>query len=57
MILEELVDVQLLESSAPGRYRFRPLTRLFALRSATGNGAAARAACGVNGKEALKREG
>ncbi|MEU6990452.1 NB-ARC domain-containing protein [Streptomyces sp. NPDC046465] len=30
-ILEQLVDVQLLESRAPGRYRFHPLTRLFAL--------------------------
>ncbi|MEV5983208.1 helix-turn-helix transcriptional regulator [Streptomyces sp. NPDC052114] len=36
-LLEELVDVQLLESRAPGRYRFHPLTRLFALRSATGD--------------------
>ncbi|MFK4067114.1 helix-turn-helix domain-containing protein [Streptomyces sp. NPDC029674] len=34
VILEQLVDVQLLESRAPGRYRFHPLTRLFALRSA-----------------------
>ncbi|WP_306336825.1 hypothetical protein, partial [Streptomyces sp. KL118A] len=32
VILEQLVDVQLLESRAPGRYRFHPLTRLFALR-------------------------
>ncbi len=31
-LLEQLVDVQLLESRAPGRYRFHPLTRLFALR-------------------------
>ncbi|MFC7307818.1 helix-turn-helix domain-containing protein [Streptomyces monticola] len=28
--LEELVDVQLLDSPAPERYRFHPLTRLFA---------------------------
>ncbi|MFE6160500.1 helix-turn-helix domain-containing protein [Streptomyces sp. NPDC056486] len=32
-ILEQLVDVQFLESWAPGRYRFHPLTRLFALHS------------------------
>jgi hypothetical protein len=37
VILEQLVDVQLLESRAPGRYRFHPLTRLFALRPAAGN--------------------
>ncbi|MGW6059257.1 helix-turn-helix domain-containing protein [Streptomyces sp. NPDC055189] len=35
-ILEHLVDVQFLESRAPGRYRFHPLTRLYALRSAAG---------------------
>ncbi|WP_160509622.1 helix-turn-helix domain-containing protein [Streptomyces sp. BA2] len=35
VILEQLVDVQFLESRAPGRYRFHPLTRLFALRSLT----------------------
>ncbi|MEU5950752.1 helix-turn-helix domain-containing protein [Streptomyces sp. NPDC047525] len=34
VILEQLVDVQFLESPAPGRYRFHPLTRLFALRPA-----------------------
>ncbi|MEU7576390.1 helix-turn-helix domain-containing protein [Streptomyces sp. NPDC041068] len=28
-VLEELVDAQLLESPAPGRYRFHPLTRLY----------------------------
>ncbi|MGW0909647.1 helix-turn-helix domain-containing protein [Streptomyces sp. NPDC002853] len=33
VILEQLVDVQFLESRAPGRYCFHPLTRLFALRS------------------------
>ncbi|MGW6269350.1 MULTISPECIES: helix-turn-helix domain-containing protein [unclassified Streptomyces] len=33
VILEQLVDVQFLESRAPGRYRFHPLTRLFALRA------------------------
>ncbi len=40
VILEQLVDVQLLESRAPGRYRFHPLTRLFALtaRRAAGTG-------------------
>ncbi|MEU6764028.1 helix-turn-helix domain-containing protein [Streptomyces sp. NPDC046853] len=37
-ILEHLVDVQFLESRAPGRYRFHPLTRLYALRAAL-NGA------------------
>lgn len=41
-ILEQLVDVQFLESPAPGRYRFHPLTRLFALRSATETGGASR---------------
>ncbi|MEV0113111.1 helix-turn-helix domain-containing protein [Streptomyces sp. NPDC050844] len=30
VILEQLLDVQFLESRAPGRYRFHPLTRLFA---------------------------
>ncbi|MFH8484871.1 helix-turn-helix domain-containing protein [Streptomyces longisporoflavus] len=34
-ILEHLVDVQFLESRAPGRYRFHPLTRLYALRSSS----------------------
>lgn len=38
VILEQLVDVQLLESRAPGRYRFHPLTRLFALHSGNGAG-------------------
>lgn len=40
MILEQVVDVQLLESRAPGCYRFHPLTRLFALtaRRAAGTG-------------------
>lgn len=33
VILEQLVDVQFLESRAPGHYCFRPLTRLFAMRS------------------------
>ncbi|MFD0548145.1 hypothetical protein ACFQ0X_02455 [Streptomyces rectiviolaceus] len=36
-ILEQLVDVQFLESPAPGSYRFHPLTRLFAQRSAKGD--------------------
>ncbi|MBQ0851289.1 hypothetical protein J8N05_24280 [Streptomyces sp. BH-SS-21] len=44
VILEQLVDVQLLESRAPGRYRFHPLTRLLALRSAARNTVVARAA-------------
>ncbi|PSM45027.1 hypothetical protein C6Y14_02735 [Streptomyces dioscori] len=44
VILEQLVDVQLLESRAPGRYRFHPLTRLFALRSAARSTVVARAA-------------
>ncbi|GGV25586.1 hypothetical protein GCM10010277_06640 [Streptomyces longisporoflavus] len=34
-ILEHLVDVQFLESRALGRYRFHPLTRLYALRSSS----------------------
>ncbi|MFE7120026.1 hypothetical protein ACFU99_31850, partial [Streptomyces sp. NPDC057654] len=33
-VLERLVDAQLLESPAPGRYRFHPLLRLFALEQA-----------------------
>ncbi|MEU5958610.1 hypothetical protein [Streptomyces sp. NPDC047525] len=31
-ILGQLVDVQFLESRAPGRYQCHPLTRLFGLR-------------------------
>ncbi|MEV7196999.1 helix-turn-helix transcriptional regulator [Streptomyces sp. NPDC093510] len=42
VILEQLVDVQLLESRAPGRYRFHPLTRLFALGVSPGKTAGAR---------------
>lgn len=45
-ILEQLVDVQFLESPAPGRYRFHPLTRLFALRSATETSGASRSGAG-----------
>lgn len=45
-ILEQLVDVQFLESPAPGRYRFHPLTRLFALRSATETGGVSRFGAG-----------
>ncbi|MEV0262110.1 NB-ARC domain-containing protein [Streptomyces sp. NPDC050617] len=33
-VLERLVDAQLLESPGPGRYRFHPLLRLFALEQA-----------------------
>ncbi|MFD3579388.1 helix-turn-helix domain-containing protein [Streptomyces sp. NPDC058644] len=48
-ILEELVDVQLLESPAPGRYRFHPLTRLYALRSEAGTTGGARTIPKANG--------
>ncbi|GHA09498.1 hypothetical protein GCM10010372_06310 [Streptomyces tauricus] len=49
VILEQLVDVQLLESRAPGRYRFHPLTRLFALRSAARHTVVARTAPRADG--------
>ncbi|MCW8098236.1 NB-ARC domain-containing protein [Streptomyces tauricus] len=50
VILEQLVDVQLLESRAPGRYRFHPLTRLFALRSAARHTVVARTAPRAEGQ-------